>query len=118
MATTAQKEAARRYREAHKNDVIFKQRQREAHKKWRIAHKAENAELLNSLAQLPSSCWESADELSRHRDIFEKHGVFNREMIDDIVKRLKAFNDKNIRKEIEKDPSLMEKMVSEFFYCG
>ena len=81
-------------------------------------HKAENAELLNSLAQLPTSCWESADELSRHRDIFEKHGVFNREMIDDIVKRLKSFNDKNIRKEIEKKPALMEKMVFDYFYCG
>ena len=81
-------------------------------------HKAENAELLNSLAQLPTSCWESADELSRHRDIFEKHGVFNREMIDDIVKRLKSFNDKNIRKEIEKKPELMEKMVFDYFYCG
>ncbi|MBQ6072000.1 MAG: glutamine synthetase [Bacteroidales bacterium] len=81
-------------------------------------HKAENKKLLESLAQLPASCWESADELSAHRDIFERHGVFNGEMIDDIIKQLKSFNDKNIRKEIEKDPSIMAKMVHEYFYCG
>ncbi len=81
-------------------------------------HRPENKNLVDSLAQLPSSCWESADELSRHRDIFENHGVFNNEMIDDIVKRLKAFNDKDIRKEIEKDPKVMDRLVHEHFYCG
>lgn len=81
-------------------------------------HKAENQKLLESLAQLPSSCWESADELSAHRNIFMRHGVFNGEMIDDIVKQLKSFKDQNIRKEIEKDPSIMAKMVHEYFYCG
>lgn len=81
-------------------------------------HKAENKDKVGQLAQLPASCCESADELSRHRDIFQKYGVFNAEMIDDIVKQLKAFNDQNIRKEIEKDPDLMLKMVQEYFYCG
>jgi len=81
-------------------------------------HRAENKELVESLAQLPTSCWESADELCKHRDIFEKHGVFNAEMIDDIVKQLKSFNDQNIRKEIEKDPAVMDRMVAEHFYCG
>ncbi len=81
-------------------------------------HRPENKNLVDSLAQLPSSCWESADELSRHRNIFENHGVFNNEMIDDIVKRLKAFNDKDIRKEIEKDPEVMNRLVLEHFYCG
>lgn len=81
-------------------------------------HRPENKNLVENLAQLPASCWESADELSRHRDIFENHGVFNNEMIDDIVKRLKAFNDKDIRKEIGKDPEVMNRLVHEHFYCG
>ena len=61
-------------------------------------HRPENKQLVESLAQLPASCWESADELSSHRAIFEAHGVFNREMIDDIVKQLKSYKDQNIRK--------------------
>lgn len=81
-------------------------------------HRAENKALVEKLAQLPASCWESADELSAHRQIFEAHGVFNREMIDDIIKQLKSFKDKNIRKDIEKNPDLMLQMVKEFFYCG
>ncbi|MCQ2283501.1 MAG: glutamine synthetase family protein [Bacteroidales bacterium] len=81
-------------------------------------HKAENKDLIEKLAQLPSSCWESADELSRHRDIFEKYGVFNAEMIDDIVKQLKSFKDQKIRKEIEKNPEIMTNLVHEYFYCG
>ena len=81
-------------------------------------HRPENKQLVESLAQLPASCWESADELSAHRAIFEKHGVFNSEMIDDIVKQLKSFKDQKIRKEIEKKPEIMTQMVEEYFYCG
>ncbi len=81
-------------------------------------HRPENREKLMSLAQLPASCWESANELSTHRDIYEKHGVFSAEMIDDIIKYLKSFNDQNIREEIEKNPEKMLEMVNEFFHCG
>ena len=81
-------------------------------------HRPENKQLVESLAQLPASCWESADELSSHRAIFEAHGVFNREMIDDIVKQLKSYKDQNIRKEIAKKPEIMAEMVHQYFYCG
>lgn len=79
-------------------------------------HSAENEKKLKQLDQLPSSCWESADELSKHRDIFEKHGVFNSEMIDDIVKHLKSFHDKNIREEIAKNPDKMSELVRTYLY--
>ncbi|MCR5115698.1 MAG: glutamine synthetase family protein [Bacteroidales bacterium] len=81
-------------------------------------HKAENKAKLESLAQLPASCSESADQLSAHRSIFEKYGVFNSDMIDDIVKQLKSFDDADIRKRIEKNPDLMLQIVHEYFYCG
>lgn len=81
-------------------------------------HKTENKEMMEKLEQLPASCWESADELSRHRDIFESHGVFNAETIDDIIKQLKSFNDLHIREDIAKDPEIMSRMVREYFYCG
>ncbi|MBQ7550132.1 MAG: glutamine synthetase [Bacteroidales bacterium] len=81
-------------------------------------HKAENQSKLMKLAQLPASCAESAEQLSAHRSIFEKYGVFNSEMIDDLIRQLKSFNDANIRKEIEKDPDLMLKLVHQYFHCG
>jgi len=37
-------------------------------------------------------------------------------MIDDIIKRLKSFNDKNIREEIAKNPDKMMEMVNTYFY--
>ncbi len=79
-------------------------------------HTPENAKKLKELDQLPTCCWESADELSVHRDIFEKHGVFSSEMIDDIIKRLKSFKDQKIREEIAKDPKKMMDLVKTYFY--
>lgn len=81
-------------------------------------HKAENRAKLESLEQLPASCAESAEQLSAHRSIFEKHGVFNPDMIDDIVKQLKSFDDADIRQRIEKNPELMLETVHKYFYCG
>ncbi|MBQ7489230.1 MAG: glutamine synthetase [Bacteroidales bacterium] len=81
-------------------------------------HQEENKGKLKSLEQLPASCWESAEALAAHRAIFEKYGVFSPEMIDDIIKGLKSFNDKNIRKEIEKNPDKMLEIVNTFFHCG
>jgi len=81
-------------------------------------HKSENKDKLMSLAQLPASCEESADELSAHRTIFEKHGVFPAEMLDDMIKHLKLFKDKNIREEIKKNPEKMTELVDTYFHCG
>jgi glutamine synthetase len=81
-------------------------------------HKAENREKMISLAQLPASCGDSADELSKHRTIYENHGVFPPEMIDDIIKQLKSFGDGNIRGEIKANPQKMMELVREYFHCG
>lgn len=81
-------------------------------------HKSENKAKLESLDQLPASCAESAEQLSAHRSIFEKHGVFNADMIDDIIKQLKSFDDADIRQRIEKNPDLMLQIVHDYFYCG
>ena len=79
-------------------------------------HTPENAKKLKELNQLPASCWDSADQLSAHRHIFEKHGVFSAEMIDDIIKRLKSFKDQDIRDEIAKNPDKMMELVNTYFY--
>jgi glutamine synthetase len=81
-------------------------------------HKPEEKARLMSLEQLPASCWDSASELSKHRTIYENHGVFPAEMIDDMIKHLKSFNDQNIREEIKKDPKKMLELVNKYFHCG
>ncbi|MCL2596412.1 MAG: glutamine synthetase family protein [Paludibacter sp.] len=81
-------------------------------------HKPEEKERLLSLEQLPASCWESADALSEKRAIYQNYGVFPAEMIDDIIKYLKSFDDKDIRKDIVKNHKIMLELVNKYFYCG
>lgn len=81
-------------------------------------HKTDNKDKMGLLSQLPSSCWESAEELSAHRDIFEKYGVFNSAIIDDIIKHLKSFNDEKVREEIKANPDKIPELLETFFHCG
>lgn len=81
-------------------------------------HAKENEAKLNSLEQLPTSCWESAEALQKSRALFEEGGVFSPALIDGIIDTLKAFKDKNIRKEIESRPAKMLELVKKHYYCG
>ena len=81
-------------------------------------HKAENADKLNSLAQLPDSCAASADCLERQRAIFEKHNVFSPAMINGIINKLRSYDDKTLRRDIEGNQDEMLKIVRRFFHCG
>ncbi len=77
-------------------------------------HKA----IATKLSHLPSSCAESADELEKQREIYEKYGVFNKGMIDGVIKKLRAFNDSNLRKEVAEDQNKMWTMINKYFHCG
>lgn len=68
--------------------------------------------------QLPDSCVASADWLERHRGMYEAHGVFSPRMIDGIIKKLRSFDDADLREAAEKDTELMQKLVRGTFYCG
>ena len=81
-------------------------------------HAAEHADRLATLAQLPDSCVASADCLERQRKVFEEHGVFSPAMIDGIIAQLRAFDDVTLRKNIEKYPEEVLKLVSKYFHCG
>lgn len=81
-------------------------------------HRAENAGKLNALAQLPDSCAASADCLEKQRAIFERYNVFSPAMIDGILKKLRSYDDRNLRREVEKDPVAMLELVQEYFHCG
>ena len=78
----------------------------------------ENKGKVASLSSLPTSCWESAEMLDKQREIYERHGVFPAHIIDGIIKELKKFDDKNIRKELKNNPGKMVELVQKYYYCG
>ncbi len=70
------------------------------------------------LSQLPASCSESADFLKQQRAIYESHGVFPPAMIDDIIRKLKSFDDKDLIKRIGNNKDEILKLVNQYFHCG
>jgi len=79
---------------------------------------AEHKDRVASLNSLPASCWESAEMLEKQREIYERHDVFPPRIIDGLIKELKKFEDKDIRKELEKNPDKMLELVYKYYYCG
>ena len=81
-------------------------------------HQKENEDKLKSLAQLPDSCEASADCLQQQRAIFEQYNVFSPAMIDGIIRRLRSYEDKTLRADLEGKPMEMLDLVHKYFHCG
>jgi len=78
----------------------------------------EHKSRVEELEQLPVSCWESANELERQKDLYLKYGVFNELTVNGIIKNLRQFNDENIREEIGNDEEKILSLVDKYFHCG
>lgn len=78
----------------------------------------ENVERLNQLSKLPTSCFESAEQLESQKDIYLKYGVFTESMLEWFINYLKQFNDKNLRAELGDDKKKIMALVDKYFYCG
>jgi glutamine synthetase len=81
-------------------------------------HNPSNEAKLRSLELLPSSCFESAHELSSKRGLYEKDGVFSKDLIDGVISKLLSFKDENIRNEIKDNPQKMSDLVKKYYHCG
>lgn len=81
-------------------------------------HRKENEDKLKSLAQLPDSCVASADCLEKQRAIFEKYGVFSPAMIDAIICKLRNYEDKTLRADLEGKLREMFLLANKYFHCG
>jgi len=79
---------------------------------------AQHKDRVASLNSLPASCWDSAEMLDKQREIYERYNVFPPHIIDGIIKDLKKFNDKDIRKALENNPEKMMELVQHYFHCG
>jgi len=69
------------------------------------------------LPQLPSSCWESAESLLKDREIYQRDGVFSPTVIDEIVKKLKSYNDKDLSQRLYAKEDEIKKLVNEYLHC-
>lgn len=81
-------------------------------------HQQENAGRLKTLAQLPDSCAASADCLDRQRAVFEQHSVFSPAMIDGIISKLRSYDDRTLRADLEGKRDDMLALVKQYFHCG
>jgi glutamine synthetase len=70
------------------------------------------------LDQLPVSCWDSANQLDTQRHYYLEHGVFNERTIDGMIKKLRSYNDSNIRAEVGNDEEKILALVDKYFHCG
>ncbi len=70
------------------------------------------------LESLPESCWESADSLQASREVFEKGGVFPPGMIDNIIRKLKSYEDKGLSERLYGKHDEIHKLVMEHLHCS
>lgn len=77
----------------------------------------EHKGIRDKLPQLPTSCWESAECLSKDRKIYERGGVFPAIVIDRLIKTLKSYNDRDLSEKYYGKAEEINKLVNEHFHC-
>jgi glutamine synthetase len=78
----------------------------------------EHEDVLARLDVLPDSCAASADLLERDRALYEQDGIFAPQLIDGILKQLRAFDDRTLRASVGHDPEKIIALVERFIHCG
>lgn len=68
------------------------------------------------LNQLPDSCFSSAAALEAKREFFEREDVFPAGMIDNILSRLRSYDDKNLSERIEGDRDAVRQLVLKYIH--
>lgn len=81
-------------------------------------HKVKGDKKIINLKSLPSSCFESSEELKKHKDFYLQNGVFSESLLNTKINSLLLFDDKELRAEIEKKSSLLTDLVAKFYHCG
>lgn len=78
----------------------------------------ENKSFRESLKLLPASCWESAENLEKQRSSYEKDNVFPAGLIDNIIKRLKSYDDKDLSERLYGKHDELAELVDQFLHCS
>lgn len=78
------------------------------------AHK----EMASRLCHLPSSCHESAGCLESQMDIYTQYNVFPKGMLEQIARKLRSYQDQNLRAEVSQNKEKLMELVNQYFHCG
>jgi glutamine synthetase len=77
----------------------------------------ENKDKLNKLDKLPASCWDSASSLEEKRDIFEQNGVFPSGVIQNVIERLRSYEDKDLSERLFGNNEAIRELVIKHIHC-
>jgi len=76
----------------------------------------EHKEKLSELEHLPESCEESADSLESYRQYFEKDGIFPKSTIDNFIRVLKSYEDKQLSEKLYGNTEAIRKLVYKYLH--
>ncbi len=74
--------------------------------------------MADKLDLLPRSCFETAENLRRDRSYYEANGVFPHKLIDETIRKLKAFEDENMWRDLNGKPERIESSIAEYLHYG
>lgn len=78
----------------------------------------EHKQKVAQLKQLPVSCWDSAEQLIQQTEIFTRYEVFPQSVIDGFARKLKSYDDKDLRHSLEGNQEKLLELVNRYFHCG
>ncbi len=81
--------------------------------------KENNIKMLNfNHVGLPASCFESAEKLKEQAYIYQEDDVFNKRIVDGLIKQLESFKDNDINEKLKKDKQKAEEYIKILFIGG
>lgn len=73
---------------------------------------------LESLDSLPASCFESAEFLDSQREIYQEGNVFPAGTIDNVIGKLKAYDDKGLSEKLFGNNEKISELVARYLHCS
>jgi len=67
---------------------------------------------------LPCSCGESADNLEADRRFYEANDIFPRRLVDKTIEKLKAYDDRELWKDLEGKPNEVDAILRQYLHYG
>jgi len=81
-------------------------------------HIEKTAKANKRLRLLPQSCSESAANLEKDRKHYETDGVFPKVVIDNTIKKLESYRDKNLLQRLKSKPRKVEELEQKYLHYG
>lgn len=76
--------------------------------------KEENKYILEKLDHMPTSCYESADELLKEIDFYSQNNIFPVKTLQNFANKLKSYDDKDLSERLYGKTDEISKLISEF----